>query len=449
MPNTRSGGAASGGRRPRPKKLTAQAIAGEKGINLIERIVLGMRSRWSPTVGPDVGIDGTIELCDQGTGAALGMVLLVQSKVVSGRFTAESEHMFEYQCDERDVDYWLQGNAPVILIVSRPDKDEAYWIAAKEYFRDPAARVNARVRFDKRDDRFDMGAYASLLKAASPRASGVYLAPPVKREELISNLLAVHSTAPRIYMGQAMVGKAEGIWSALRESGGDSPAEWVLRSDRLISFNDLTTPVWRHICDRGSVEGFDATEWSLTDDHDRRREFVWLLNTCLRRKLYPRVRFRQDIDCYLFRPSLDMGPDAVAYERPGGSSSHRTVFSVHRNPKTGDVSYYKHAACEMQFRRFDGCWHLELNPTYVYTSDGDQLHRKQSELLAGIKRLDRNPAVLGQVLMWSDVVRRSGTSEAGPYQFLTFGALAPFGVEAGIDDKAWGSREFDGEEEVP
>lgn len=199
--------------------------------------------------------------------------------------------------------------------------------------------------------------------------------------------------------------------------------------------------------DRGTVEDFATDEWARTEDPDRQRDFVWLLNTCLRRKLYPRIRFRRDIDCYVFLPTLDMGPEAVAYERPDGTSSHRNVFSVHRN-KAGDVSYYKHGAAELQFRRFGDQWFLEIQPTYVYTSDGDKIHRHQSELLTGIKRLDRNPAVLGQVLMWADVIRRSGSSESGTYRYLAFGKLAQLALDVGIDDRDW-RTDLGEDDEVP
>jgi hypothetical protein len=81
-----------------------------------------------------------------------------------------------------------------------------------------------------------------------------------------------------------------------------------------------------------------------------------------------------------------------------------------------------------------------MQPTYVYTSDGEKLHWNQAELLSGIKRLDRNPAVFGQLLMWADIVRRAGTTDAGPYAHLSFGPLARLDIDVGIDDRNWLSR---------
>jgi hypothetical protein len=67
----------------RPKTISASSVTGQKGINLIERIVLDMESRWTPSGQNEVGIDGYIELFDPATRIALGLTLAAQSKVVN------------------------------------------------------------------------------------------------------------------------------------------------------------------------------------------------------------------------------------------------------------------------------------------------------------------------------------------------------------------------------
>ena len=94
------------------KRFTRQSLVGQSGINLIERITLEMKSLWHPTVGPDIGIDGYIELCDRASGESLQLVIGVQSRATEGRFTAETDRSLEYLCDERDLAYWLRGNLP-------------------------------------------------------------------------------------------------------------------------------------------------------------------------------------------------------------------------------------------------------------------------------------------------------------------------------------------------
>jgi hypothetical protein len=64
----------------KPKVLSEQALIGQRGVILIERIVLAMGSRWVPSPVLDVGIDGVIELADPTSHAALGIMLHVQSR---------------------------------------------------------------------------------------------------------------------------------------------------------------------------------------------------------------------------------------------------------------------------------------------------------------------------------------------------------------------------------
>ena len=71
------------GKPPRPKTISPSGVAGQKGVNAIERIVLDMGSRWTPSGPNEIGIDGYIELFDPNSKQSLGLTLAVQSKVVS------------------------------------------------------------------------------------------------------------------------------------------------------------------------------------------------------------------------------------------------------------------------------------------------------------------------------------------------------------------------------
>lgn len=99
---------------------------------------------WHPTGGLEAGIDGMIELRDPTTGAVLNLVVQVQSKATDDTFEGETDSGFFFVCDERDLDYWMNGNAPVILVRSRPKTREAYWTSIKDYFADPAKRKSRK-----------------------------------------------------------------------------------------------------------------------------------------------------------------------------------------------------------------------------------------------------------------------------------------------------------------
>jgi hypothetical protein len=167
-----------------PKKITQQTLTGQAGVNLIEKRVLQMGWIWNAT-NIDAGIDGYIEIRDPGTGRATNIVLQVQSKALS-QFTNETPTSFEYVCSPRDLEYWTAGNAPVILIVSKPAAEQAYWTSVKDYFNTPAKRRDRRITFDKNRDRFDLDARERLAQLAMPRFLGIYLTPPPRTETLQS-----------------------------------------------------------------------------------------------------------------------------------------------------------------------------------------------------------------------------------------------------------------------
>jgi len=98
---------AAGGAKAVPKSVRI----GQRGINVIERIVEEMGHLWTPTrPASDAGTDGFIELCDH-EGRSTGQVVQVQSKATLGTFRNETATSFEFLCDERDLTRWLEGNA--------------------------------------------------------------------------------------------------------------------------------------------------------------------------------------------------------------------------------------------------------------------------------------------------------------------------------------------------
>jgi hypothetical protein len=165
------------------KKVAKSTITGEQGIALIHRRVLEMGFVWHQR-SVDAGIDGEIELRDPVSEAALNRFILVQSKASDRLFPGETQDAFHYVCSDRDIEYWLSGNAPVILVCSHPASQEAWWVSLKEWFSDPARRTARRVDFDKRTQRFDKASAQALMHLAVPAGSGLYLRPPPRPERL-------------------------------------------------------------------------------------------------------------------------------------------------------------------------------------------------------------------------------------------------------------------------
>ena len=434
-----------------PKKLSDQAFTGQAGVNLIERRLLGMGYAWrAGNASMDAGIDGYVELRDPATGAALNLMLQVQSKATKGPWIAETDAAFEYVCEERDLAYWMGGNAPVVLVVSRPSTDEAYWVCVHRYFADPTRLKQRRVVFDKQRDRFDTSARDALMQLAVPRDAGFYTAPLPITEPLYSNLLRVTALPRTVYVAQTTVADRSEVRKQLL-AAGVRDIEWVMRGSRLLTVHDPHGHGWRDVVDRGTVEDHGGDEWGLADDRLRRddfNDFINLLGRCLSTRLRRLgVRYDDVERYYFFEATRDLTPRRIAY-RSLKRGSKRVVFNQYAT-KRGDTvrEWYRHSAFAGRFRRYDGQWFLEITPDYHFTSDGRQPLQFAESKRAGIKALERNGTVLGQVVMWADLLAPAAAPDLFAdvdYPFLAFGELERFSVESGINEEAWlGSEDAD------
>jgi hypothetical protein len=424
------------------KKIHRNSVIGQQGVNLIEKVVLGMGYVWYPTGGTEAGIDGSIEIRNPETGEVNNSIVQVQSKATANLFQGETESGFDYRCSEKDLDYWMQGNAPVILVVSRPQAGEAYWVSVKDYFADPKRRAARKVRFDKARDRFDEGSAEALAELAVPRDAGVYFAPSPTRETLHSNLLKVSHFPGRLYVGETHYRDGKEIRARLREHGADEDNEWFPKRGSVYSFNDLSEEPWDEICDQGTVEAFHSEEWAYSDDPDRQREFVQLLNQCLRAKAVALgLRYSKDLECHYFGATNDLSELKLGYQSLVNETS-RTVFcGYEKKGSQKGIAYYRHSAFKGWFQRFGDDWYLEITPTYYFTWDGWRLDRFYEDRLRKIKEQEKNPAVRGQVVMWAEYLSRDGNLFEPQYPMLGFGELMRFEVEAGLDDAAWLERD--------
>lgn len=422
-----------------PKKISQSDIIGQQGINIIEEIVLGMGFLWYPTGGVEAGIDGAIEIRDSETGEVTNCIIQVQSKATQKtQLQAETETSFEYRCEERDIDYWLQGNAPVILIVVKTSTREAFWVSIKDYFRDTKRRQSKKVLFEKVRDRFDLNARSSLMHLAIPQNSGLYLAPRPKQEKLYSNLLRVSQLAEHLYTAYTITEDESKAYSMLQKIGRDLGQEWLLKENFVLSFHNLREPPWTEICDPGTIEQYDVEEWSLSNRLEQQQEFVWLLNKSLREKVKSDLSFDQKKRCYYFKPTADKSARRYYY-RSLAKKTHRDVFQPYFKKNSDEVSYYRHSAFQGQFIQVESNWFLEITPTYFFTRDGYTRDKFEQKRLSGIKRLEKNSAVFGQLVMWAEYLSTPAQGELfiPHYPFLEFDGLEEFEIDVGIDDSIW------------
>jgi hypothetical protein len=421
------------------KKIGHSDIVGQQGINLIEKITLEMGFVWHPT-NLDAGIDGYIEIRNSTTGEVTNCILQVQSKATEQGFDGDTASSFELRCLAKDIDYWMSGNAPVIMVRSRPKTDEAYWVSLKDYFGDAGLRKSGKIVFDKTRDRFDVKAKAALQALAIPRTSGLYLGTMPKQEIIYSNLLKLASFPEHYYVAHTDYRTPAEMFATLRESSSAVRGEWILGGKMLTSFHNLSDRPWTEICDAGTVEELNTDEWAQTDDRDRLNEFVKLLNACLKEKLFPKgVKFSRDNGFYYVRATKDRSDREYTYHSREKQTS-RFIFKGY--PKKADhtqMSYYRHSAFAGRFVRYGGEWFLQITPNYHFTRDGERPSYYAPALLTGIKMLENNQAVHGQVVMWASFLCERSLFDAPG--FIDFTSLVQFELGVGLDDSFWLKRE--------
>lgn len=425
------------------KRITREQILGETAVQFIGRRFLDMGFPWHPTNAPlDAGIDGFVEVRDLQSGEATNAWIAVQSK---GRTTLEKEtdSSFEFTCTPRDLDYWRRGNMPVLLVVSRPERDEAWWVSVKDYFRSDASHQHSRrIVFDKRANALTVAAADRLLQLVQSAGAGTYFRPAPKRERLHTNLLEVTRLPQLVYSAKTDFRDPKALREELRKHATYPPREWLLDNKLIYSVHDLRDKPWTAVCDVESVDWIESVKWAFTDELDKRRLFVWMLNECLR-SFAGKVgmRYSKEDDALFFKKTADLSRRVKRY-RSRQQLTERDVFREYRSEVDPSKLFcYRHVGFEPRFQFFDDQWCLEINPTYLFTSDGENKHPYHEEYLAKIKSIEGSGAVGGSVVMFAALLRDREGLFADNYPHLGFGQLLEADLDVGIDDKLWSKED--------
>ena len=425
------------------KKYHKNSITGQKGVNLIEQVVLDIGFVWHPA-NLDAGIDGYIEIRDTVTGDATNFIIQVQSKASENYFKSETQTTFDFFCKERDIQYWLKGNSPVILICSDINTKQSYWVNIKQYFNDPIKVKSKKVTFDKNKDVFDNSCKDKLFDIAIPVNSGFYFTPPPVKETLISNLLPLAKLPDKIYRSKTKYRDARKLWKDLLELSDRSNninKAWILHNSEIYTFNNLNDAPWNNIFNN-EIHIIDTSEWSQSYDIDTKRSFVKLLNYTFQDFAFHRNLFNfkfDKFDLYYVKPTFDdqglPRSRKIPYYAHGRKAS-QSVCSRHmrkKDPKT--ISFFRHLAFEKSFKRFNDNWYLEITPTYFFTHDGRKLHTYYESKLKGKKALDKHPVVLSEVLFWAE--KLSNPASIFFPELIAFNSLQKLPFTSGINDKLW------------
>jgi len=422
------------------KILSPQQITGELGATLVKARMLSLGQSFNSTGALDAGIDGYIEIRDVESGEVKAQHIAVQIKTRdSGRFSQENDDSFTYICEQRDLDYWLGANLPVLLIAVRAVDDEIYWKSIHGWFGMPGRANERKIAFDKATDILDASSLQRLLQVV---ADGVDASttPPMAHSNEVLDLNLLRLTFPeKIYVARTDLPYAE-LRNALYEAGGSPPKDWILHGKRLWSFRDLSRFPFSEVVEDDTVEWIGTREWIDSDGDVTRRHFVDLLRRTLSEMHHEVLRWNKK--GYLFFKKAK-GRDSRKHSyRSFTRNASRDVVKGYGKPNE-KPSYYRHIAFYPNFVDFGGEWFLAIDTTYHFTSDGVEDYRYASEKLSGIKRLETNQSVRSHIGMWKAfLAREADLLRADP---LSFQEVSPVTLGVGVDDESWRPNEDEDE----
>jgi hypothetical protein len=392
-----------------------------------------MGHNWQPTGGPDSGIDGEIELVDPATDLTRNFRIGVQSKATEGRWRSETDEGFFYRPKPEDLEFWLGSNQPVLLVCSRPKTGEAYFRNVQEWAKDPARRATGLIDFDKRRDRFDASATVRFfaLEARVP----VVVEPPgplPEPEQVLTNLLPIRWDVAQIWSTTAPSESWSEMFTRAKDAG-------VARSDvslwggRLWSLSPMTDAYLEAIEAAEPPEATSLMDIAVSLDRDDESLLADLARRSLLNQHHRQLRWFQPMRAAYFRLWAEGRDRRYAWTAGKG----RTVVRARASTKHEGLSGYRHDAAGLRFRRLSSGWVLSIEPTYLFTWDGQQRSSFHSEALKKMKSMEGAAAVSQQLRMWAQLFTQPlGIMDMSPRPFH-FGELIKVAVPVTPPEAAW------------
>ncbi|MDE0110882.1 MAG: DUF4365 domain-containing protein [Albidovulum sp.] len=386
------------------KKITDNQILGELGEAAVKKIVLEMGMIYARQGRLEAGIDGLIELRDPTSGSPLGKLLGVQVRSTSDRkYTKETECHFDYLLRTEDLSYWQHSNIPVIIVLWRQSDESAYW----KDVTDTLQSDRRRLRIDKKADVFNATSADRLgALTVARRAPGVFVPPLNRGETAITNLLRIRMP-DEIFVATSPFGRGRDAIPDLMKQY-NARHDWIIRKRRFISFFDPRLYGTKAIVDEDQVEAVDTVHIVLNDDIDDINDTIDLLRRTAERQLAGELSYARKDRLFYFHATQQNKSRQYRYTASVNQASAKVVNAYKNQKKPDKKGYVRHHAASFRFVRLGDEWFIVVDPTFYFTWNGFQPHRYPEALLSGKKRLERNAAVRGQVIMWQHLLVSSG-----------------------------------------
>lgn len=262
-------------------------------------------------------------------------------------------------------------------------------------------------------------------KPQKVKRTQVASSPVPDSRQLFLNLLPLKNLPELVFESQSLVDDPREAWRMLPKEGDIPP--WLMHKRTILSYTDPRSNFLSKIVDPKTTKRNLTKAWLSSSNNESSYLMSRMLNLALRRDLGKSgVRYFKDYNLFAFSGHLDEPPRTYTYK---GLKQKSTVTVVaHYNGTRLDGSQYpylRHLGFESRFRELDGTWYLQITPTYLFTEDGKKRLWIHARMLSGIKRLEKNRAVLSQLLLLCDLIQGSNVSEA---PFLQFGVPIKFSL---------------------
>lgn len=427
------------------KTVTDNQRNGELGETLVKAAVLRLGHVFEGRGRLETGVDGTIEFRDPATGKMLGKTVAVQVKTTArGDYGREDDAGFEYLLRSADLDYWLNTNLPVVIVLVRLSDQSIYWKDVST----GAPGDERRLTFDKVADRLDGTSVDRLAHLAVERGKLGSFVPPMRSGE------PAHLNLVRIILPEEIF-VAESPFKSGRDamptllSQDSRHFDWVIRGRRFVSFRDPRGTSLEKIVDPDTVEGVDTELVSASDDPDDEVIMIELLRRTVEEQFVADLVYDKETKAFHFRAPDPLTPREYRY-RSLKEMTSATVVQLYPDRKKPDrLHNVRHHAFAPRFEKIGDDWYLSISPTFFFTENGSRPHRFASTLLAGKKRLDRNGSVRGQTLLWRHLLLNNDAGEdvdpplfnfepaEEAQQILRFEALEPVMMDVAVPEDAW------------
>lgn len=416
------------------KHITNSQMLGELGETAVKKLVLEMQFIYEHRGRLEAGTDGIIELRDPKSGAPLGKLLAVQVKSTdSGQYIRETDRSFEYLLRPDDLKYWRTSNIPVIIVLWRRSDETAYWKDVTDCVRGEERRLS----FDKTTDQFNRSCADRVGGLTIDRqTAGVYLPPLGSGEEALINLLRI-KLPDELFIATSPFGTGKDAVPELAKQS-NKRWDWVIRNRRFVSFFDPRHYGTRAIVDLDQVEAVDPATFVLNDDPDDTNDTIDLLRRTVERQTAGQLTYLPKDRLFHFRATSLRKSRKYRY-----FAAVKETASTVVSPSTKGKAYVRHHAARLRFERLADEWFVVIDPDFYFTQDGFQPHRFPEALLAGKKRLERNAAIRGQVIMWQHLLVDSGKPVVGlfddeaPPPVLQFERLPMIQLARAVPEASW------------